>query len=165
MDGSELLGIFRTDAGGPLWAQAAFAAGWVLAAVLWAGLYHGAVDPALRRWLAGRVGEPVVWVLRRGSQSGGDRWLRPRHDTWGWGLAPREDVPVGKDLLVYVASVLVVYVAAGLAPVAVLCAVAFGTRLLSPPFVLALFFLAIPLYGRFVSGRWHAAGVRAGQVR
>lgn len=155
MDGSELLQIFRVDAGGPLAAQLAFAAGWLVAYALWAPLYFRAVDPALRRRLSAWAGEPVRWVLRRGSMRGAASWFSPRYDTWSWGLAPRANRPMGRDWLLYALSILTVYVVAGLVPVAILCAVAFGTRLLAPPFVLVLFFLAIPLYRRFSSGRWH----------
>ena len=163
MDGSELLRIFRVSDGGPLWAQAAFALVWVVAYALWAGVYFRAVDPALRRALGGWAGEPVHWVLRRGRQRGGDRYLAPRHDTWTWGLAPRDDRPLVMDAALYALSVVTVYVVAALWPVAVLYGVAFHARLLSPPFVLVLFFLVIPLYMRFWSHRWHAArGVDVG---
>jgi hypothetical protein len=157
VDGSELLQIFRVSAGGPLWAQGAFAVVWVAAYALWAGVYFRAVDPALRRALGGWAREPVHWVLRRGRQGGGDRYLAPRYDTWTWGLAPRDDRPLVADAGLYALSVVTVYVVAALWPVAVLYGVAFHLRLLSPPFVLVLFFLVIPLYMRFWSDRWHAA--------
>jgi hypothetical protein len=112
--------------------------------------------------LGGWAGEPIYWVLRRGRQRGGD-FLSPRYDTWSWGLAPREDAPLAKDWSLYVVSVLLVYVVAALWPVAVLYGAAFHLHLLSPPFVLVLFFAVIPLYLRFWSGRWHTrAGARAG---
>lgn len=157
MDGSELLQIFRVTDGGPLWAQVSFAVAWVVVYTLWAGVYYRAVDPALRRALGGWAGEPVHWVLRRGRQRGGDRYFAPRYDTWTWGLAPREGRPLVVDVVLYALSVLTVYVVAALWPVAVLYGVAFHLRLLSPPFVLVLFFLVIPLCTRFWSGRWHPA--------
>jgi hypothetical protein len=124
---------------------------------LWAHVYFRRVDPALRRLLRGWAGEPIEWVLRRGRQRGGDSYLAPRHDTWSWGLAPRERQPLVKDWLLYALSVVTVYVVAALWPVAVLYGTAFHLRLLSPPFVLVLFFLVIPLYTRFWSARWHTA--------
>lgn len=149
MDGSELLGIFSTADGGPLWAQVAFALVWTVTYLVWARVYFRDVDPALRRRLEGWAGEPVRWVLRRGTQGGASMYFSPRYDTWTWGLAPRADRPLVKDSLLYLCSVLTVYVIAGLWPIAVLCLAAFQLRLLSPPFVLVLFFLAIPLYTRF----------------
>ena len=157
MDGSELLRIFRTTDGGPPWAQAAFAVAWTLTYALWARLYFRSVDPALRRVVGGWAGEPVHWVLRRGAQHGAGAYFRPRYDTWSWGLAPRESRPLVTDALLYALSVVAVYVLAALWPVAVLYGVAFHLHLLSPPFVLVLFFLVIPLYGRFWSARWHTA--------
>jgi hypothetical protein len=154
MDGSELLRIFSVSAGAPLPVQIAFALAWVVTYALWARVYFRRVDPAIRRSLGGWAGEPVQWVLRRGRQRGGD-FLSPRYDTWSWGLAPRENVPTARDWSLYVVSVLVVYVVAALWPVAVLYAAAFHLQLLSPPFVLILFFAVIPLYLRFWSGRWH----------
>ena len=154
MDGSELLQIFRVTTGAPPWAQIVFAVAWVVTYALWARVYFRRVDPALRRALGGWAGEPIEWVLRRGRQRGGD-FLSPRYDTWSWGLAPREHAPVAKDWSLYVISVLVVYVFAALWPVAVLYVVAFPLRLLSPLFILVLFFAVIPLYLRFWSGRWH----------
>lgn len=141
-------------AGAPLWAQIAFALAWVVMYALWARVYFRRVDPAIRRALGGWAGEPIHWVLRRGRQRGGD-FLSPRYDTWSWGLAPREDAPLAKDWSLYVVSVLLVYVVAALWPVAVLYGAAFHLHLLSPPFVLVLFFAVIPLYLRFWSGRWH----------
>ena len=143
------------NGGAPLWVQIAFALAWVVAYVRWARVYFRRIDPALRRALGGWAGEPIHWVLRRGRQRGGD-FLSPRYDTWSWGLAPRDDAPLAKDWSLYVVSVLLVYVVAALWPVAVLYAAAFKLRLLSPLFVLVLFFAVIPLYLRFWSGRWHA---------
>ena len=157
MDGSELLQIFRTTDGGPLWAQIAFAVVWTVTYALWARVYFHAVDPALRRRLGGWAGEPVQWVLRRGTQRGANIYFSPRYDTWTWGLAPRDDRPLVKDWLLYALSVVTVYVAAALWPVAVLYGVAFHLDLLSPPFVLVLFFLVIPLYTRFWRADWHTA--------
>ena len=154
MDGGELLQIFRVTSAAPLLAQIVFAVVWVTTYALWARVYFRRVDPALRRALGGWAGEPIEWVLRRGRQRGGD-FLSPRYDTWSWGLAPRENAPVAKDWSLYVISVLVVYVVAALWPVAVLYVVAFPLRLLSPLFILVLFFAVIPLYLRFWSGRWH----------
>ena len=168
MDGSELLQIFRVTDGGPPWAQVAFAVLWALTYALWAHVYFRGVDPAIRRLLGGWAGEPIHWVLRRGRQRGGDVIFSPRHDTWTWGLAPREGRPLAKDVLLYVLSVVTVYVVAALWPVAVLYGAAFHLHLLSPPFVLVLFFLVIPLYTRFWSARWHtadAAGVVAAAHR
>lgn len=156
MDGSELLQIFSVAAGAPLPAQIAFALGWVALYLLWARIYFRRVDPALRRALGGWAGEPIQWVLRRGRQGGSD-FLSPRFDTWSWGLAPRENLPLARDWSLYVISVLVVYVVAALWPVAVLYVTAFHLHVLSPPFVLILFFAVIPLYRRFWSGRWHSA--------
>lgn len=161
MDGSELLQIFRTTSGGPLWAQIAFAVAWTVTYALWARVYFRRVDPALRRAVGGWAGEPVHWVLRRGAQRGGNTYFSPRYDTWSWGVAPREGRPLGKDVLLYALSVLVVYVVAGLWPVAVLYGVAFHLPLLSPPFVLLLFFLVIPLSTHFWSARWHTAPGRS----
>ena len=157
MDGSELLQVFRTTRGGPLWVQITFAVAWAVTYVLWARIYFRSVDPALRRLVGGWAGEPVHWVLRRGAQRGGNVYLSPRYDTWTWGLAPREDRPLVKDALLYVLSVVAVYVFAALWPVAVLYGAAFHLHVLSPPFVLVLFFLVIPLYTRFWSARWHTA--------
>lgn len=152
MDGSELLQIFRTDAGGPLWMQVAFAAGWIAGYVLWTRVYFRVVDPALRAALAAWAGEPVQWVLRRGTLGGGNLYFGLRYDTWSWGLAPRDDVPFVKDGMLYVMSVVVVYVVAATWPVAVLYWASFVGGLLSPPFVMVLFFLLIPLYRRWWSG-------------
>lgn len=157
MDGSELLQIFRTTSGGPLWAQVTFAVAWASLYALWARVYFRSVDPALRRMVGGWAGEPIHWVLRRGAQHGANPYFSPRYDTWTWGVAPREDRPLVKDSLLYVLSVVAVYVLAALWPVAVLYGAAFHLRLLSPPFVLVLFFLVIPLYTRFWSARWHTA--------
>ena len=157
MDGSELLQILRTTPGAPLSAQITFAVAWAVTYALWAHVYFRRVDPALRRLVGGWAGEPVHWVLRRGAQRGGTVCFSPRHDTWSWGLAPRDDRPLVKDALLHVVSVLAVYVAAALWPVAVLYGAAFHLDLLSPPFVLVLFFLVIPLYARFWSSRWHTA--------
>ena len=162
MDGSELLQIFRTTPGGPLWAQVAFAVGWTLLYALWAPAYFRRVDPTLRRRLEPWAGEPVHWVMRRGRQRGGDAFLAPRYDTWSWGLAPRADQPLLKDWGLYALSVVTVYVVAAAWPVAVLYAAAFVLGLLSPPFVLVLFFLAIPLYTRFWRARWHTAAPSPG---
>ena len=157
MDGSELLQIFRTTRGGPLWVQIAFAVAWASLYALWARVYFRRVDPALRRVVGGWAGEPVHWVLRRGAQHGANTYFSPRYDTWSWGVAPREDRPLVKDSLLYVVSVVAVYVLAALWPVAVLYGAAFHLDLLSPPFVLVLFFLVIPLYMRFWSAKWHGA--------
>ena len=164
MDGSELLQIFRTTRGGPLWAQITFAVAWAVGYALWARVYFRSVDPALRRVVGGWAGEPIHWVLRRGSQHGASEYLSPRYDTWTWGLAPRADRPFVKDSLLYALSVVGVYVVAAMWPVAVLYAAAFHFRLLSPPFVLVLFFLVIPLYLRFWSARWHTARGHAAGV-
>lgn len=124
---------------------------------LWARVYFRDVDPALRRLLGDWAGEPIHWVMRRGTQHGANLYFSPRYNTWSWGLAPRENRPLAKDWILYALSVVTVYVVAALWPVAVLYGAAFHLHLLSPPFILILFFFVIPLYTRFWSAKWHTA--------
>jgi hypothetical protein len=149
--------------GAALTAQVALALGWVLGYVLWSRWYFRRLDPRLRARLDRRAGGRVVWTYRRGGTSGGTLSFRLPVCTWSWGIddADRSSLRGAlRDGTVYALYVVTVPVLAGLWPVAVLSVVVFATRLLHPLVAYPLFFVVIPVYARYWSGRYEVRGMR-----
>ena len=149
--------------GGALAGQVALALGWVLGYVLWSRWYFRRLDPRLRSSLQGWAGGRVVWTYRRGGASGGSLSFRLPVSTWSWGIDDADRSTLRgtvRDGAVYALYVVTVPVLAGLWPVAVLVVIALVAHLLHPLVAYPLFFVVIPVYARYWSGRYEVPGMR-----
>lgn len=123
-----------------------FAAVWLAASIAWPYLYYRVLDPLLRALLSRRVGAPVIWTndARRYLVTG-------RYTRWHWGIAgaPADHVTFAEGL-VNAACVAIVNILAGL----VLPAILFLSLGSVGMYAYPLFFLAIPIYAIYWSGRF-----------
>ncbi|HEV2722247.1 MAG TPA: hypothetical protein VG323_19670 [Thermoanaerobaculia bacterium] len=133
-----------------------FAVLWTIGYVVWSLLYYRVLDPLLRRVVGAIVGTRVVWVYRKGSLYADPLSFTLPYSRWSWGAADGENARA-KDAVVYMLCVVLVFIIAGLWPVAVLLA-AFFSKWLNPLVALLPLFLIIPIYSIWWSGRYRVHG-------
>jgi hypothetical protein len=143
----------------PLPWQAALGCALAAGYLAWSRLYYAALDPRLRRAVGGAVGARVVWVRRHSAdyptpfELGGVR----RPPRWSWGIAAEGERSWGRDAAVSLLCVLLVNVAAGLWPAALVLYAFAGARVLSYAVFLPTCLAAIAIYSVFWTGRYAVA--------
>lgn len=148
----------------PLGVQIALAVIYLAGSIIWPRIFYRRVDPVLRGWLGEKLGVRIGWAVRRGGFNRGPLWFGPLYDTWAWVIEGDPGRTVPREVLVYVAWVLIVPMAAGLLPVAVLFGAFLGLKLISALVAYPLLFLIIPIYTRYWSGRYELPGMRTAAV-
>jgi len=138
--------------------QMIFAVAWTAGYVAWSLLYYRVFDRVVRNAVGALVGTRVVWVYRKGSLYASPLSFTLPYSRWSWGAADRESAR-GKDAVVYILCVVLVYVVAATWPVAILLGALFS-KWLHPLIALPLLFLAIPIYSIWWSGRYEVRGMR-----
>ena len=149
--------------GAALAAQAAVAVGWLVGYVLWSRWYFRRLDPRLRARLDGWAGGRVVWTYRRGGTSGSESSFRLPVSTWSWGIDDADRTTLRgavRDSAVFTLYVVTVPLLAGMWPVALLFVLVFAVHALHPLVAYPLFFLLIPVYARYWSGRYEVPGMQ-----
>lgn len=144
----------------PLAVQIAFAVGTIGGYWLWSRLFYAAVDPWLRRWLGGKLGARVVWVLRHSASYQTPLELglvRQRRFRWTWGIEREDQRTLSRDAAASLLCFLVVNLAAGLWPIALFLLVALQLKALSYVVLVPGTVAAIAIYSIFWTGRYPVA--------
>lgn len=139
----------------PLAAQIVLGAVAVLGYWYWSRTASARVDAAARTWLGARIGATVIWVRRNTADYPTPFQFRAgRYARWTWGIADEPRRTFGNDAIVSLADLIVVRIAAGAAPVAVLLYLTIAARLVSYVVFLPVSVIAIGIYAMFWTGRY-----------
>lgn len=144
--------MIRLLIGPPLVPQLVFAAAWLGGYLAWSLAYYRSMDPIVRAAVGRLVGARVVWVLREGSLYSSDLSFQLLQNTLTWGVEQPERRTPARDFAVLMLTLVVVRIAAGMAPIAVLLAAFLWLGIVGVGVGTPLLVAAVAIYSRFWSG-------------